>query len=126
MYHPIFDQFTHLIESNTCVKPTIDDIRKAKEFLSFTTLLWMSERECNPEITRREQFVLEPHEIADSLVHDFSPDGASVVKINGVELEIPTFIIELKSLLGDSGMDASIQVGRSTRKAGLQPKVSVA
>jgi len=37
-----------------------------------------------------------------------SPDVICVVKINGVE--IPTLIIELKSLLGDSGLDTSIQV----------------
>ena len=51
----------------------------------------MSERERNPEITRRLQSVLEPHRMADSLVNDDSsfPDGACVVKINGVE--IPTY-----------------------------------
>jgi len=30
MFHPASDQFGHLIESNICAKPTIDDTRKRK------------------------------------------------------------------------------------------------
>ena len=65
--------------------------------------------------------------MVDSLVNDdsSSPDGACVVKINGVE--IPILVIELENLLCDSGLDPSIQIGRSMRdlEACLQPKVGL-
>ncbi|KIM42779.1 hypothetical protein M413DRAFT_26774 [Hebeloma cylindrosporum] len=123
MFHPVFDQFIQLIESKTSAKPTIDDIRTAKEFLAFTTLLGMPEKERNTEFTRRLQSVLKPHRIVNSLENEdgSSPDGACVVELSS-GVEIPTLIIELECLLGDSGLDPSIQVGKSMRNAWLQPK----
>ena len=34
-------------------------------------------------------------------------------------------MIELENLLGDSGLDPSIQIGRSMREVCLQPKVGL-
>ena len=123
IYHPIFDQFTQLLNDHY-VQPTNNDIKQAQDLMHSLSYIGTKEIPRNAMTRHKLRQILEVDVRQETNDDGTSPDGIYMFMVNG--FRIPLFNMEFKRELGDGASDPSTQVGLSMKRAWIQKAVSLA
>jgi len=108
IYHPIFDQFTQLLNGHS-FQPTNNNIKQARDIMHSLSYIGTKELPRNAMTRHKLREILEVDVRQEANDDGTSPDGICMFVVNG--FRIPLFDMEFKRELGDGASDPSTQVG---------------
>jgi hypothetical protein len=118
IYHPMFDEFTHLV-NNPDVQPTVEDLDNVYEL----TLSRINRQEDDIRGKTREDI---GHILGTPILEVQNPDGTRPDGVIMVELgktSIPYAFLELKREIGEGGCDPTSQASLSMRRSWIHDEV---
>lgn len=120
IFHTIFDEFTHLLNSPD-VQPTIEDLEKVYKFMHTLSLIRTAEEKYGEIVRASISEVL-----GETVLEVPNPDGSrpdGVIMIND-NTDIPCVVIEMKREMGEGGCDPTSQAALSMRRSWIHNSVS--
>jgi hypothetical protein len=123
IFHPIFDDFIHLV-NDPDFQPTVDDIKDVQELMYFASEVGRKEEGqggFNEGLRKRLRRILQAEVHVEPNDDGTEADGVITLQIGDDRIKF--LILELKREVGEGGCDPTTQAGLSMKRSWIEPSV---
>ena len=123
IFHPIFDDFIHLVNDPEC-QPDVGDIKDVQELMYFASEVGRKELGqygLNEGLRKRLRRILQAEVHVEPNDDRTEADGVITLQIGDDRIKF--LILELKRELGEGGCDPTTQAGLSMKRSWIEPFV---